>query len=223
MRRSFLSHVLVAAVLIAAPASMQAAAPSKEFAVPASRANFSESDRADLKRVSEYLNSLKTVQGHFTQVNNAGRTQQGQFYLKKPGRIRFDYEQPNPNVVVADGTTVAVENSALKTTDRYPITNSPLRLLLSDDMDLSTDPRVSAIKRENGALSVTARENSGPAMGAITLTLSDSGGNLELRQWDIVDAQGAHTTVVVNEMRQVADIPADLFVIQDLSPFKRGR
>jgi outer membrane lipoprotein-sorting protein len=126
-------------------------------------------------------------------------------------------------VVVADGTTLAVENASLKTTDRYPISNSPLRLLLSDNMDLSLDDRVSAIRREAGAVLVTARENSGPAMGSITLTLADSGGNLELRQWDVVDAQGAHTTIVVNEMRPVADIPANLFVIRDLSPFKRGR
>jgi outer membrane lipoprotein-sorting protein len=222
MRRSFLSCVFAAAAVLAAPASLQAGAPSKDFAVPTVRPNFTETDRADLKRVSAYLNTLRSVQGRFTQVNADGKTEQGQFYLKKPGRIRFEYEKPNPNVVVADGATVAVENSSLKTTDRYPITNSPLRLLLSDNMDLSLDPRVSALKHEAGAVSVTARENSGPATGSITLTLADSGGNLELRQWDVVDAQGAHTTVMVNEMRQVADIPANLFIIKDLSPFKRN-
>jgi outer membrane lipoprotein-sorting protein len=222
MRRFFLSSLLMAAMAALVPVSLQAAAPGKEFAVPGLRANFSEADRADLKRVSEYLNTLRSVEGRFTQVNADGKTEQGQFYLKKPGRVRFDYAKPNPNVVVADGTTLAVENSSLKTTDRYPITNSPLRLLLSDGIDLSLDPRVSAIKRETGALLVTALEKSGPATGSITLTLADAGGNLELRQWDVVDAQGAHTTVVVNEMRQVADIPANLFVIQDLSPFKRN-
>jgi outer membrane lipoprotein-sorting protein len=221
MRRFFLSGLLIAAVAAAVPVSLQAAAPGKEFAVPTLRPNFSEADRADLKRISEYLNTLRSVQGRFTQVNNEGRTEQGQFYLKKPGRVRFEYER-NPNVVVADGTTLAVENGALKTTDRYPITTSPLRLLLSDNMDLSLDNRVTAIKREAGALLVTASEKSGPATGAITLTLADSGGNLELRQWDVVDAQGAHTTVVVNEMHEVADIPANLFIVEDLSPFKRN-
>ena len=222
MRQLFLSFVFVAAVAAIAPVSLQAAAPSKQLSVPAIRPSFSQSDRDDLRRVSVYLNGLRSVQGRFTQVNADGKTEQGQFYLKKPGRIRFEYNKPNPNVVVADGTTLAVENSSLKTTDRYPITTSPLRLLLSDNMDLSIDPRVSAIKREAGALLVTARENSGPATGSITLTLADSGGNLELRQWDVVDAQAAHTTVVVNEMRQVADIPANLFIIKDLSPFKRN-
>jgi outer membrane lipoprotein-sorting protein len=223
MSRFFLSSLLAAAVAVMVPVSLQAQAPSKGFAVPTLRTNFSESDRADLKRVSEYLNTLRSIQGRFTQVNADGRAEQGQFYLKKPGRIRFEYQTPNPNVIVADGTTVAVENSSLKTTDRYPITNSPLRLLLGDNIDLSIDPRVSAIKREAGAILVTARETSGPAMGSITLTLADDGGNLELRQWDVVDAQSAHVTVVVNEMHQVGDIPANLFVIEDLSPFKRGR
>jgi len=222
MRLSFLFPIFAVALAVAAPASLQAAAPSKQLSVPSIRPTFSDSDRADLKRVSIYLNTLRTVQGRFTQVNNDGKTVQGQFYLKKPGRIRFEYDKPNPNLVVADGTTLAVQNGSLKTTDRYPITNSPLRLLLSDDMDLSLDPRVSAIKHEEGAILVTARENSGPSAGSITLTFADSGGTLELRQWDVVDAQAAHTTIVLTEMRPVADIPASLFIIQDLSPFKRN-
>ena len=222
MRLSFLFPIFAVALAVAAPASLQAAAPSKQLSVPSIRPTFSDSDRADLKRVSIYLNTLRTVQGRFTQVNNDGKTVQGQFYLKKPGRIRFEYDKPNPNLVVADGTTLAVQNGSLKTTDRYPITNSPLRLLLSDDMDLSLDPRVSAIKHEEGAILVTARENSGPSTGSITLTFADSGGTLELRQWDVVDAQAAHTTIVLTEMRPVADIPASLFIIQDLSPFKRN-
>src|SRR5689334_17888202 len=125
MRQLFLSAVFGMAVVAALPASLQAANPN-QLAVPAIRPNFSEADRADLKRISTYLNTLKSVQGRFTQVNADGKTQQGEFYLKKPGRIRFEYDKPNPNLVVADGTTLAVQNASLKTTDRYPITNSPL-------------------------------------------------------------------------------------------------
>mgnify|MGYP003336949965 CR=1 FL=1 len=85
-----------------------------------------------------------------------------------------------------------------------------------------TDPRIASVKHEEGLLSVTARENSGPAQGSITLNFTDAGNVLELRQWDVVDAQGARTTVVVSEMRQVADLPARLFIIEDLSPFKKS-
>ncbi len=184
--------------------------------------HFSNAEKADLKRISAYLNTIKSVQGRFTQVNADGKTEQGSFYLKKPGRVRFEYQKPNPNLIIADGSTVAVENSDLKTTDRYPLLNSPLRLLLSDNIDLTNDPYVAALKREPGALSVTAREQAAVGGGSITLTLADSGGSLELRQWEVIDAQGAHTTVALNDMRADADIPARLFVIEDLSPFKKN-
>ena len=190
-------------------------------ALPAAAANFSDADKADLKRVSDYLNTLRSAEGHFLQVGPDGRSDAGTFYLKKPGKMRFEYNQPNPNLIVADGTTIAVENSALKTTNRYPLLNSPLRLLLSDDVDLATDSRISAIAREPGALRVTARQNDGPARGQITLLFADSGAGLELRQWDVVDAQNLHTLVALTELHAATDISPKLFVIQDLSPFQK--
>lgn len=219
MRR--LLTVLAALAALAAGPSFGQFATSKVPQVP--RVNFTEAQRTELKRISEYLNSLKSVQGHFLQIDASGKTARGDFYIKKPGRVRFEYERPNPNLIIADGTTVAVENSALKTTDRYPLLSSPLRLLLSNDVDLAADPRITALTKEQGALNVTATERNGPATGRITLTLADSGANLELRQWEVVDAQGTRTVVSVNDMRQVADIPARMFVIEDLSPFKKNR
>src|SRR5215467_8052583 len=213
MRRLRLWTVLLPLALLAAGPSLGGqVATSKVPQVP--RANFSDAQRAELKRISEYLNSLKSVQGHFLQIDASGKTEHGDFYIKKPGRVRFEYEKPNPNLIIADGTTVAVENSALKTTDRYPLLSSPLRLLLSNDVDLAADPRITALNKEQGALNVTATERDGPATGRITLTLADSGANLELRQWEVVDAQGTRTVVSVNDMRQVADIPARLYVIE---------
>ncbi|HMI97245.1 MAG TPA: outer-membrane lipoprotein carrier protein LolA [Micropepsaceae bacterium] len=198
----------------AAPPALEGAGPLINPAPP----HFSDAQKADLKRISDYLNTLKSIQGRFLQVGGDGKQEQGNFYLKKPGRVRFEYQKPNPNLVIADGATVAVQNADLHTTDRYPLRNSPLQLLLSDNIDLASDRRISAVKHEPGALSMTARDT----MGRITLSFADSGTGLELRQWDVVDAQGSHTTIVVNEMRQAADIPARLFVIEDLSPFKRN-
>jgi outer membrane lipoprotein-sorting protein len=219
MRHGVLASLIASLVLAQATPSMAAPAQQRPSAA-ASR--FSAADLAQLKRVSAYLNTMKNVQGRFLQISASGASDQGTFYLKKPGRVRFEYQQPNTNLVIADGSTVAVENSALKTTDRYPLANSPLRLLLGDNIDLTNDSRISAIKMEQGALSVTARENSGPAQGSITLTFADAGtSGLELRQWEVLDGQGARTAVIISEMRQVAEIPARLFVIQDLSPFKK--
>jgi len=185
-------------------------------------APLTDAQKQELKRVSTYLNGLKQVEGRFEQIAADGRSAQGAFYLKKPGRMRFEYDKPNPNLIVADGSSVAVSNASLKTTDRYPLINSPLKLLLSENIDLSRDQRIVAVRSEAGALSFTARETSGPAQGSITLLFADTGGaGLELRQWEVLDAQGARTRVVLNNLHQVADIPARLFVIQELSPFKK--
>ena len=219
MRRNPIPAFLFALATTAAIVPAAAAPPTQNAPIRANP-HFTDADRADLARISTYLNTLQSVQGRFMQVNADGKSEQGTFYLRKPGRVRFEYEK-NPNLVIADGTTVAVENTSLHTTDRYPLGNSPLRLLLSPNIDLTHDDHVAALKREHGAISLTAREASGPAVGTITLTFADSGGSMELRQWTVVDAQGARTTVVLNEMKQVADIPAKLFIIEDLSPFKK--
>jgi outer membrane lipoprotein-sorting protein len=221
MRRVVFLSLLTALALSLAGPQANAAPPALEGAGPLinpAPPHFSDAQKADLKRISAYLNTLKSVQGRFVQVGGDGKQEQGNFYLKKPGRVRFEYQKPNPNLVIADGATVAVQNADLHTTDRYPLLNSPLRLLLSDNIDLNGDSRIAAVKHEPGALSLTARDT----MGRITLSFADSGSSLELRQWDVVDAQGSHTTIVVNEMHEAADIPPRLFVIQDLSPFKKN-
>jgi len=226
MRRALLISVFAAfsaAILAGGANDGFAQNPAKSQVQPfvARRAPLTEIEKADLKRVSDYLNTIKSVQGRFTQIAADGRTAQGTFYLRKPGRIRFEYDKPNPILIVADGSSVAVSNSQLKTTDRYPLINSPLRLLLSESIDLAADPRIVDIKKEAGALSFTARETAGPARGSITLILADSGA-LELRQWEVVDAQGVRTTIALNDVRQDANIPPTMFVIQELSPFKRN-
>jgi outer membrane lipoprotein-sorting protein len=225
MMRAIRPYLLFSSMilLLAASAPGYAADLHNGTSLTPPQAHFTEAERAALKRISATLNTIQSVQGRFTQIGADGRSVLGTFYLKKPGRVRFEYQAPNPTLVIADGTTVAVENTALHTTDRYPLLNSPLRLLLSDNIDLASDPRIVNVKQDAGTLSMTARETSGPSQGSITLTFADAGvGNLELRQWDVVDAQGAHTTVIVNEMHPVANIPARLFVIEDLSPFKKN-
>jgi outer membrane lipoprotein-sorting protein len=223
MRRIVFPSLFAALILaVACPAPSRAAGLAHQGAGPVAP-HFSDAEKAELKRVSVYLNGIQSVEGRFLQIAGNGKSEQGMVYLKKPGRIRFEYQKPNPNLIIADGTTVAVQNSDLHTTDRYPLLNSPLRLLLSENVDLSNDPRISAVKHEQGVLSITARENAGAAIGAITLNFADSGGaGLELRQWEVVDAQGSRTTIVISDVHQVADIPARLFVIQDLSPFKKN-
>jgi len=147
MRRALLIGVFAAfsaAILAGGANDGFAQNPAKSQAQPyvAPRAPLTDMEKSDLQRVSAYLNTIKSVQGRFTQIAADGRTAQGTFYLRKPGRIRFEYDKPNPILIVADGASVAVSNSQLKTTDRYPLINSPLRLLLSESLDLTSDQRI---------------------------------------------------------------------------------
>ena len=202
-------------------AAMLLAGSSMSASAQAASTRFSPSDVMDLQRVSAYLNSLQSVEGNFVQLANDGRTARGTVYLKKPGRVRFEYDKPNPTLIVADGTTVAVQNSALHTTDRYPLGNTPLRLLLTE-VDLANDPHVVSVQHQPGVLAVTAEEKSGAISGRVTMNFADTGNTLQLNHWDVVDAKGGHTTVSVSGLHTVSDLPPQLFMIQDLSPFKRN-
>jgi outer membrane lipoprotein-sorting protein len=172
---------------------------------------FTGPDLADLIRVSDYLNSIHSMRGNFLQIDPNGTSEQGAFYVVKPGKMRFEYQAPNPTLVVSDGKTVAVFNKQLNTVDTYPLFATPLNLLLSENVKLQNNQNVIGITRQTGAIIVYARagstkEGSG---GNITITLADS--PLELRQWTIVDAQGLSTTVSLRDMQTGVDLPDKFF------------
>jgi len=188
------------------------------FATPAF--SVTEAQKADLARATAYLNGLQSAKARFLQIGPDGSHQEGTVYIRKPGRMRFEYDKPNPLLVVSNGTTIAVENSALKTTDRYPLLDSPLKFLLSASVDLVNDKRVSTMRTEPGALIVTARQETGPAQGSIAIMFEDSPKGLELRQWEITDAQKMRTIVILSGIQRGASIPPQLFILQDVNPFK---
>jgi outer membrane lipoprotein-sorting protein len=203
---------IVALVLICPAVALAADAP-----------RFNDSQLADLKRVSAYLNAMRQLSGRFLQLGPDGTPTEGNFYLKKPGRMRFEYDKPSPLLVIADGYSLVVQNLSLRTTDRYPLIASPLRMLLSDDIDLTDDDRIRSVRREPGALSVTARQDSGPAQGQITITFADAGGTLELRQWEVIDAQAMRTIIVVTALKPDVELSPQLFVVKNLNPRPRLR
>ena len=178
---------------------------------PASAAKWTAQQSADLDRVSAYLNSIKTMRGGFTQIGPQGQVDQGKFYILKPGKIRFDYDQPNPTLVISDGLSIAVYNTRLNTADRYPLTGTPLNLLLSDRLDLKKSSMITGVQHSPGQLIVTGRARDRNATGSITIVFTDP--TLELRQWTIVDAQGLPTTVSINNVQQGVPLPESAFKI----------
>lgn len=208
MRRFALAFLIA---LACAPAMF--AAPVG--AAPAGFMHFERSaaDSADLDRISAYLNSIHTLKGSFVQLGPDGQTDEGVFYIDKPGRMRFEYHAPNPVLVVSDGTTVAVQNRRLGTVDTYPLLSTPLSLVLSDSLNLKHNPSIAGLSREPGELIVNARAASSKVSGNLTLVFTSP--QLELRQWTIVDAQGLSTTVSLRDVQTGVTLDPALFKLPE--------
>ena len=186
------------------------------FAAPGT---YKSADRAELDRVSAYLNSIKTMRGGFVQIDPNGDVDQGTFAISKPGRMRFEYRPPAPTLIVSDGATVAVSNTQLRTVDRYPLDQTPLDLILGDRIDLAGSHEIVGVARQQDAFIVKARSRGGRAQGNITLTFSEP--DLELRQWTVIDNQGLSTTVALRDVQTGIEIPGSLFVLPDKNAFKQ--
>jgi outer membrane lipoprotein-sorting protein len=174
----------------------------------------SEADRADLDKVSAYLNSLHTLQGEFVQIDPNGEIDQGTFYLERPGHLRFEYKPPSPILIVADGRYIAVANKKLKTVDRTLLSLTPLDLIIGDDIDLRHNDSILKVERQPGELIVDARTSRSRATPNLTLVFAEP--ELELRQWTVIDDQGLSTTVALRNLQPNVAIDPSLFVLRDM-------
>jgi outer membrane lipoprotein-sorting protein len=180
----------------------------------AAHGNFSPEDVQDLDRISAYMNRLTSAQAKFTQVDQWGQMREGMVYLQRPGRLRFEYQTPQADlVIIADGTWLYVQNNALKSTTHYDINATPLRLLVKDKIDLAAEDDIVALQRQPGMLGVTAQDDKGLLQGKITLNFSDPG--IELRNWELTDAQGVTVTVSMRDLKEGVKIDPALFVAEN--------
>ena len=175
-----------------------------------------------LEKISSYINGIGTMQGRFAQIGPSGQLDQGTFRMRRPGRIRFDYDAPSPLVIVADGTWVILQDSRLETVDRYPLKATPLKFLLSKELDLADEKRIVAADRlPPNELVVLAREEDGDAQGEIEMYFSES--PIGLSRWVITDAQGLQTTVLLSDIERDVKLNPALFRVKDkINPFKKG-
>lgn len=177
--------------------------------------NTPEINATDLQEVSTYLNSIRTLEGDFVQINPDGIISEGQFQIWRPGRMRFEYKRPNPTLVIADGFWVGVRDKQLNTNDRYPLRATPLYLLLKENVNLADENAIQDVLRTPGQLRLTAVDPQEPEQGKITMIFATM--PLELRQWVVVDAQGLTTTIALRDVRKNVTLDAANFVIDDPS------
>lgn len=163
--------------------------------------------------VSEYLNSFKTLQGEFTQVSPKGNMSRGVFYISKPGKMRFEYAPPNPFLIVADGKWLTVKNVKKEKGDQFPLSQTPLRLVLADQVDIARDTHILDFQQQDGILSVTIEDKKN-TLGSGQLTLVYDQTRNALQQWVVVDGKGRRTTVTLENVQVGIETDPKLFVVK---------
>jgi outer membrane lipoprotein-sorting protein len=197
-------------------AGWEAAVEAAQAATPL----IGEAQAKAVERINAYFNSITNLQGTFDQVDSTDKHSTGRFYVQRPGKIRFDYAPPSGLRIIADGRFLAIEDSDLKTVEKYPIQSTPFKLLLTDAVDLGRDARVVGVEKGEGTLSISLEDKSGDAAGTIRLVF-DTDPSLQLKQWMITDAQGLTTNVVVNDIVSGRKVAADFFTAKDsFQPFR---
>ena len=186
----------------AAPAASQTAAP---LTAPVRRqapraARGVDADTRDIaQRVNAYFNGIRFMQGDFVQIGPDGRRTTGKLYLDKPGKIRFQYNAPSPVEIIADGQSVAVRDRRLNTQDIYPLSQTPLRFLLSDRVDILRDANVTSVTRDPEFVIVMLEERQAIG-GTNRLMILFNANDFTLKQWTVFDAQGYETSVAVHNL-----------------------
>jgi outer membrane lipoprotein-sorting protein len=178
----------------------------------AKAAAFDAKQRALLDKVSGYLAGVQTMVGSFVQVGPDGRRVEGAFYIQKPGKVRFAYNPPSPIDIISDGSTVVVRDRSLDTQDFYPLSQTPLRYLLADHIDLLRDTDVVSISADESFITVVIEETK-LVIGTNRLMIMLDAKNLQLKQWTVTDPQGLDTTVAVYNLDSGRKPDPNLFVI----------
>ena len=167
--------------------------------------------RADtLKALREHYANVPTMKGEFLQFGPKGEQSSGTFAIKRPGKVRFDYEEPSPIEVVSNGLAVMVVNNKLKTFDSYPLKNTPLKLLLDDKLQIG-DKAILSVDVSDDLTTVVLGDKQ--IFGDSIITLQFESETFELRQWTIKDAQGKETSVSVFNVENNVNLSNRMFQI----------
>ncbi len=171
-----------------------------------------QADKIPLGELSAYLNSLTTVETDFTQINADGSIATGKLFIKRPGRVRFEYAPPDRSLVLASAGSVAIfDAKSNQPPEQYPLRRTPLNLILARDVDLGRAKMVVGHLEDGTATRVRAQDPENPEYGTIDLVFTAD--PVTLRQWVITDDLGQQTTVILGELLTGKDYPPSLFAI----------
>ena len=205
---------VVTAQVVATPAApaITGDKPGPAVVVGPNGVPFDAKQRSIIDRVNAYLTSVQSLVGDFVQVGPDGSRTEGQFYMQKPGRVRFEYDPPSPVELISDGQSLVVRDRKLATQDFYPLSQTPLRFLLADRIDLLRDANLVAVYADDLFVSLVIEERH-VIGGTHRLMLMFGAKDFRLRQWTITDPQGYDTTVALYNLDSSRRPDPSLFTI----------
>jgi outer membrane lipoprotein-sorting protein len=168
-----------------------------------------------VKTVSGYFSALKGLKGAFVQTGSDKKKMKGKFFVKRPGRFRFDYSLPSKQIIISDGENLAIQDLDLGNEDRVSLDQTPFRLLLRKDVDLLRDARIVEVQAAEDLIVLAIQDKSPDTPGKIKLFLATKP-SLELKEWVTTDAQGLDTRFEILEFTRSDDIDQNMFKIQML-------
>lgn len=168
-------------------------------------------DKIPLATLSAYLNGLTTAQAKFTQVNSDGSLSTGTIYIRRPGRVRFEYNTDKTLVLASGGTVAVFDPKSNQPPQQYPLSRTPLNLILAANVDLGRSNMVVGHSSDDKTTTVVAQDPDHPDYGSISLVFTAN--PTELRQWTVTDDSGSKTVVILQNLQTGVDLPASLFSI----------
>ncbi|WP_420899293.1 LolA family protein [Fertoeibacter niger] len=169
-------------------------------------------EKIPLSQLSAYLNGLTTAESDFTQVNADGSISTGKIFIRRPGRVRFEYAAPDDSLVMAGGGQVAIfDAKSNQPPEQYPLSRTPLSLILAENVDLGRARMVVGHVEDGNSTRVVAQDPENPEYGSIEMVFTAN--PVELRQWVITDDVGGQTTVILGELRKGGNLAPSLFSI----------
>jgi outer membrane lipoprotein-sorting protein len=183
------------------------------FSASAHAATAKPVEAETIAKVENYLQGLKTGQARFVQTTHSGDQLVGTFYLSRPGKLRFEYDAPVEDFVVADGAFIYFYDGKLKEQTNAPIGTTLADFFLRKDISFGGDVIVKEAKRGGGYLQVQVVQADEPDAGSITFAFTEN--PLDLKKWRVIDQQGMITEVELFYLKTGMTLDKNLFIYTD--------
>ena len=193
--------------------SLAVALGGQALAAQPPAARLSAEDQALVDKATAYIQTLGSAKGRFVQTDARGTQTQGTFYLQRPGKARFAYDGPAGLLVVSNGNNVNIFDSRLKTFESYPLSRTPLALLLAREVRLDRGVIITDVRKLADGFTIVAQDAKRQTLGKISLDFSNS--PVELIGWTVSDVKGGQIRVRLVDLEKADGFDPKLFVLND--------